>query len=180
MSDLLHVVSWIQTATSVRTYLRIGGWLLAALAVWMFWASDSPLARWIGFIAVDVALYLGIITFMRAPAEWLRYLFVSLIFVSMAMSQIIIKVTLMGMATILSVIYFLSPIDIIPDLLLGLGWIDDALIAWGLISYAAKSQYALPVPSISVEEAVEHPAWKVASIAVVSTCLAGLLRAATG
>jgi uncharacterized membrane protein YkvA (DUF1232 family) len=180
MSDLLHLLSWIQTATSAKSILRTGAWLVAVVMLWMLRTSGSSGARWLGFVGVDVALYFGVVTFFQAPIEWIKYLFVNMIFLALSASRIAIKLILIGLAALLSLIYFISPIDFIPDILLGFGWIDDALVAFGLICYAARSNYTLPVPSISAEDAATHPTWKIACVVTVSTCLTGLLRAATG
>ena len=39
----------------------------------------------------------------------------------------------------LSLLYLILPVDFIPDLLLVIGWIDDAVIAVGAISYARNA-----------------------------------------
>ncbi len=180
MSELLRLLSLIQTIGSAKYLVRAGAWILAALILWWLWVAESPLARFFAFVGVAAALYGGIWYFLEAPVEWTKYLFVKLIFVMLGASRLVIKIVLMGVAILLSAIYFISPIDFIPDILIGLGWIDDALVAFGLISYAANSKFSLPVPTISAEEAGEHPAWKVAFVATAATGITWVLRMATG
>jgi hypothetical protein len=40
---------------------------------------------------------------------------------------------------IVSVVYLISPIDFIPDILLVIGWIDDAIITIGAVVYAQEA-----------------------------------------
>jgi len=40
---------------------------------------------------------------------------------------------------ILSIVYVISPVDLIPDILLVVGWIDDALLLLGSIAFAGEA-----------------------------------------
>ncbi len=40
------------------------------------------------------------------------------------------------LATVLALLYVLSPIDLVPDMIPVLGWIDDGVIAWLLLQLA--------------------------------------------
>ena len=179
MSDLLRLFAWIQTAASAKSIGRTIAGILLAILVWQLWTAESALGRFVAFVAVDLALCAGIFVFLQAPVEVTQWLFIQLIYGMLTISRTFIKLIIMGLACLLSFIYFISPIDIIPDLLLGLGWIDDALVAFGLISYASRSNYQLPLPSMSIEEASTHPTWKLAMIGTCGTILTFMIRAAT-
>ena len=97
MSDLLHLLSWISTAASAKYWPRIAAWLVGALLLWWLWTAESGLARFVGFIGLDVALYFGISDLPAiATVEWTRYLFVKLIFLALSAGQVIIKLILMA------------------------------------------------------------------------------------
>ena len=179
MSDLLRLLSWIQTAASAKSIARTVVGILIAIVIFQLWTAESSLARFIGFSGVDIAICLAIFIFLQAPVEVTQWFFIQLVYGMLTMSRFLIKIILMGVAATLSLIYFISPIDIIPDILLGLGWIDDALVAFGLISYASRSNYSVPIPSMSIDEASRHPAWKLAMIATTGTILTIILRSAT-
>jgi uncharacterized membrane protein YkvA (DUF1232 family) len=180
MSELLRLISLIQTAASAQSYARAAAWILGAIVIWWLWGAESAVLRLIAFVGADAAVCVGIWYFLKAPVEWAKYLFVNAVFLMLGLSRVFIKAIVMGIAILLSIIYFLSPLDFIPDILLGLGWIDDVLVAIGLISYAANSKFTIPVPSISAEEAADRPGWKVALVATLGTILTLIVRAATG
>lgn len=180
MSDLLHALYNLLALASVRSCAIAAGWLGGGFVVWRLWFSETTWTRWLGFLAVDVGLALGVLVFLRAPLQWINYIFFELLFLMLSASRALIKISLVIISAILSLIYFISPIDVVPDLLLGLGWIDDALVAWALIMRAVKSEYAVPMPDVSAEDVAGRPAWKIACAVVVATFLTALLRLATG
>ena len=42
---------------------------------------------------------------------------------------------------ILFILYIISPIDLIPDFLFPLGWLDDAVLAWILFNYLRQGSF---------------------------------------
>ena len=179
MSELLKLIAWAQTAASAKYLPRITAWVLSAIVLGILWFSESSVMRSFGFVGVDVAIYMGLFFFVQSPVEWAKILFVKLIFTILGASRLIIKVVLICVSLLLSAVYVISPCDIIPDILLGLGQLDDILITIGLVSYAANSKYSLPVPTMSAEDAADLPFWKVVLLATMSTVITWFLRIVT-
>lgn len=180
MPSALSRVSWPQTMASAKPWLRIGGGAVIAVVLWLLWNAETPWVRWLGFIGVAIVVDFGVVAFLEAPMEWLRYWTFRAVFGLLSASRAIIRALLIMLAALLSAIYALSPLDFIPDVLIGLGWIDDLLVAFGLIFYAAKWRYAIPAPSASAKETARHPVGRVVSAAAIAVGLAGLLRLITG
>jgi uncharacterized membrane protein YkvA (DUF1232 family) len=154
----------MQSLTSMPSTARSVGWGSLAVAVlgitgWM-WFSSIEALRWVAFLLVWAGLSFALIFFLSSPLQWLNYLLFQAFFLALTLLRLCVKLVVVVLSIVLSAIYFISPIDLIPDLLLGLGWIDDVLIAWALISWAWKAQIEIPMPSVSAEEVSEQPLWK--------------------
>lgn len=175
MHDLLQLLSSLQSLATMPSTARSVGWGCLAVAVlgataWM-WCSSVEVLQWAAFLLVWVGLSFALLLFLGSPLQWVNYLLIQGFFLSLTLLRLGIKLVIVTLSVVLSVIYFISPIDIIPDIFLGLGWIDDALIAWGLITWAWKAEIEIPMPPISAEEAAEQPLWK----RLLAVILAGTL-----
>lgn len=180
MSELLKLLTSIQTLSSWRSLLTNAGYVAVGLFVIYLWRMDAGLARLLSYFLAIGLLYLGLMIFLKAPAGYAKYLYIKAIFLVLSLFRMASKAIVMGIALLLSFIYFISPIDIIPDILIGLGWIDDALIAFGLISFAANSKITVPVPDPENElEFQQNPRkYQIISI-IVATVLVTLARLIT-
>ena len=164
MHDLLQLLSSLQSLFTMPSTVRSAGWGCLAVAVlgvtgWM-WFSSVEVLHWVAFLLVWAGLSFALLLFLSSPLQWVNYLVIQGFFLSLTLLRLGIKLVVVSLSVILSVIYFISPIDIIPDIFLGLGWIDDALIAWGLITWAWKAEIEIPMPAVSAAEASEQPFWK--------------------
>ena len=144
MHDLLKFLSLLQTLSSGPNLLRSFLYISLAIFVYYLWGYDAVWAKVISFLVVDIALYFLIVIFLSNPLELIKYSFLKMFFLLLSALRIGIKLILIAISFVISIVYFISPIDIVPDILLGIGWIDDILLAVGLVSYAANSDLQIP------------------------------------
>jgi uncharacterized membrane protein YkvA (DUF1232 family) len=180
MPEFLKLLSVVQVVSSWQSLVRAAWYLFVAVLLYNLWWAEHPLARLIGFAIADVVLFYVMIAFLRAPVEYAQYLALKALFLLLGVVRLTSKAFLMCLAFLLSAIYFMSPIDIIPDLLLGIGWIDDLLLAIGLISWSMSAKVRFPVPDPGRLELENRPGSTWITAAALSTVLTCVARGLTG
>jgi Protein of unknown function (DUF1232) len=151
--QFFKIASTVQTASALPTILKNTGYALAVCMVLMLWFSGSPLLRGAAFLSTNYALYrVGLLAlsnpnqfFMALCASLLKCVFTALRFGAK------------GLILLSAAVYAISPIDLISDVLIGLGWIEDILFCVGAV-VIARSETAFPnlcgAPDTPYEKAV--------------------------
>jgi len=178
MHDLLKFYSWLQALHASQGLPRIILYIGSVILTILLWNQTHGFAQAIAFVAVTIGLYFAMLMFLSDPIELLRYICLKVFFLALSIVRISAKIVLVTLASILSLIYFLMPIDIIPDILLGIGWIEDILIAIGLVSYAASADVTLPEKTESIDTA-QYPELKRFIAAVLAIFATTILRVIT-
>lgn len=178
MHDLLTAVGRVQSISSVPGILRNIATVGAAALGLFLWGYDAPWARVVSFIAVDAVLFLVIIRFLAHPLEMVRYVLVKLLLLFLSLFKLgLVVVFKLLIPAIIAIIYFISPIDLIPDIVLGIGWVDDLGVVIGLVIYAINTQVAMPS---AVPDDNTSPAVRYLIAAALATFLTYLLRGGAG
>ncbi len=69
---------------------------------------------------------------------------------------------LSAVLAVLAVVYAVSPIDLLPDVIPIIGWIDDGLVLWFGLSQALKAMGRSAAPSQTGSTVIETTATRVA------------------
>lgn len=178
MHDFLKLVSLLKTIALGRDYAINIGYLILGVIVVYLWFSENVLAKAISFLSVDIALYFVLVVFLSSPVDFLYYLSLKIFSISFTVLRYGIKIILLILAIILSFVYFISPVDIIPDVFLGIGWIDDLLLASGLIIGAISSDVRIPEYRLGYSESA-YPTLKRIITVMLSTAITYILRIVT-
>lgn len=171
MHDLL---SLLYRLISLLNLLRILPCIGLAFIVFYLWGYDAVWAKIISFLVVDITIYFVIITFLSNPLELLKYVCLKLFFLFLTLFTVVAKIILVVVFIIVWIVYFISPIDIIPDIIVGIGWIDDFLLAVGLILSVAN--LSLEFPDYKLTDNNSYPVFRNILAVIISTALTYAFR----
>lgn len=144
MHGILVALARLQTITNLRSYLlTLAAVLLTALALWSL-GSDVWLLGLLAVVTVSTVLTVGAFFFLEAPGRWAVFLFHKAIYSIVSVFAASVRIASYSIAGLLSLIYFLWPIDLIPDVILIFGWFEDIAIAFGLFAAARSAQHRMP------------------------------------
>ena len=96
------------------------------------------------FVAAVVLLYRGWLSYQADPKAFKTALAVKLLATCLSITRFVFHIAKGVVVFILGLIYAISPIDGIPDIILGLGQIDDILIVMSTAGYLGKKIFVFP------------------------------------
>lgn len=169
MHDFLVLISRIQALLSLRSLAVLvpSIAILALLAV--LWQSADPLGRAISIGGFWVILSVALSLFLRQPIDWAVYLCRKAGYLLLAIVRLAVKGVVWLAFVAFSLVYIISPFDFIPDFLLLLGWIDDALLALAIYTSARSANLQMPEISFGESKLGAIPRF------IASGCLAAAL-----
>ena len=174
MHEILLALSRLQTLSNIRSYIIsltiiIGLCLIIwALAGDIWWLSITAT------IASAAIISVGIFVFLEGPVQWTSFLIQKAFILSISIFAASIRVVAYGLAAVLSVVYFIWPLDLITDIIIIFGWIEDVAIAIGLFSVARSADIEMPYISTNIKPLEDIPRLVVSSF--LGIILAVLLR----
>lgn len=176
MHDLLHMLSNFQLLTTWQGWLRCIGYAVGAGLIWWFWRDESVAVKVLTYLAVATVFYFLTTEFMKSPRAFVVNAVRTIGRTLFSIGRTVIRWICIVLAILASAVYFFSPCDLIPDIIVGFGWIDDALLAIGLITGAAKVKVEPPHPEDTHNYLSLHPVYRYGIPVVASLLIAAPIR----
>lgn len=176
MHDLLHMLSNVQMFTTWQGWLRCAGYVGGGTLIWWFWRDESLVAKGLTYLAVATVFYFLTTEFMKSPRAFVVNALRTIGRTAFSIGRTVVRWVCILFALLASLVYFLSPCDIIPDVLIGFGWIDDALVAIGLVTGASRVKVEPPHPDDTHNYLSLHPVYRFGIPVVASLLIAAPIR----
>ena len=136
MHDFLVWASRAHFALNARKNLTsIGTFSLLVLAITLC-SSSYLIVRIAGNSIIFAAITVIIFIFLTSPREWIAYLKENVPMFVLSFFIVSIRMIAWICAGFLSILYFIWPLDLIPDFIVLFGWIEDLAIG-GALAFAA-------------------------------------------